>query len=275
MKRLLLLSFLLISLFTNGWGQTVLKEKKAFDYFLKVTDLDKRDFSTEYLFLNGTDIYDQYEEDEFEFQEKVNEYYHELIKNSSSSIENNFFMITRSEFGEYDFESQSFQYSDFPSTTYVTLKNATTGCAKCKTHTEIKLFFLNAGVNSFPVDPTNANLLIKNRKNSAGTVNREVYLKIYFSLAEKHETEVKGDWYDVKLYANISKIEFLDFYGYDYQGSGKVITTVYPDSVNEESKQGSIKANDDSEVAKVKAYIENSKIDPLVKVKLLEVLNSN
>lgn len=269
------LFFIGLSLFTyEVFSQEILEEKAAFDYFLKVTSLDRKDFVPEYMYETNEDLYDQYWDDEFEFNKKIDAQY-EQIKNRIADIEGSYYMISKAEFGDYAPEIKAFRFEDLTETTYFNIKNEPTSyaCKKCETFTDIDLFFLNSGnIKSFAVDPDKANILVKERKSSSGKVDREIVIKVYFQLADYYEIESHDEDHKIRLFGTISKIEILDYYGYNNRsGSGKIISTINLESADIEDEEQSLEM-EDPEVSKLKAYITNSFVSEELKAKLLNTI---
>lgn len=276
MKILALL--LTLGFIRSSYAQEQLSSKMAFDLFLSQTTLDRSDFVAEYMFDNNNAIYDKYWNDEFDFNSKINIQYDE-IQQSLSSLGSSYVVVSKVEFGDYDFNSKSFKFKEINESTYFPVKRpaSSISCKRCKSFTKIDLFFINtSGLTSFPIDEDKASLLVKQRKKSSGEVDRDAIVKVYFTLTGNHEVESRNNQYNVKLYGQISKVELFDYYGYNQKsGSGKLISSVSLNPETESSADSEMTvSSEDLEIAKLKSYINNSFVAGSLKIKLLEVIEA-
>ena len=282
MKKTTCLIFILIIGFSQikSLAQSSLNEEMAFIHYIKLTDQNKKDFSAEYLFKFQNDIYDKYWNDEFDFNDKLNSTYLQIaskVKNFNSDVE--YALTTTSEFGEYSFEQNMFEFTPFGLGTYFPMVNNPNSyyCQKCKTFTDINLFFKNGtDIQSLDINPDEASRIVKERKSSSGRVNRDVVIRVHFKLTSEYEAEVRGNQHDVKIFANITKVEVLDMYGYNQRsGSQRVIATILMDSLPEPQEvKEDIQSEEDPEITKLKTYIEGSFINEDLKKELIRTISA-
>lgn len=262
---------------TKLQGQDELDKKSGFAYFMKLTELNRSDFAAEYLYETNPEVYKKYWNDEFEFNSKLNDQA-QNIKNDIENLGKDFKLLTKAEFGDYNFETGSFDFNVLSESSYFNIKYSPSYlyCEKCQTFTRIDLFFTNTNeFNILPVPQEKANTLVKNRKNSyGGKVDRDVVMKIYYRLTDKYDIQTRDKKHEVKLYGEIYKIEVINSYGiYNDKGDGRVISVITPDTPPQEYSAST--DSEDPEVAKLKSYISSSFVDQDLKGKLLEVIESH
>lgn len=209
-------------------AQTNFDKRTSFEVFLKKTEVEKKEFVVEYMHNYNIETYKKYRNDEFEFQAKKKEQLDQIISNIEQIKDlEEYYIVTGSRFGEYDFDDESFSFRPLEESTYFRLhKGNIYACDKCNTDTEVNIFFNHTKeFTKFKMPSEEANNLVKSRKSSSGNVNRDVTIKIYFTLAEKINIEHSDYKYKAKVFGNINKIEVLDMFGYK-RGTGEIITTM-------------------------------------------------
>lgn len=216
--------FILLCFFYFGYVQSQTNEEllslpqlnnhKSFAASLRFKT-DFKDYAADYLYSYEKDkTYDQYKNDEFEFNSKL-----KIATQSISNIvdaikKDSFFVIVSSaDFGEYDFDKNYFNFKPIKYGTYYDLKELDyRGCDKCKITTTISLDFVNASkFNNIYINPEEANRLIKSRKDSYGSIDRNVNFFIVYKLLDKMEENIKDRIRDVKLHGSIKYIMVINY----------------------------------------------------------------
>lgn len=144
------------------------------------------------------EVWQKYRYDEFELEEKRAEtlkMMKEII--SSTSIGNLFTIQTRFEFGDYNFESQKFDFQPFSGGLYFALDSCCTSLPR-----RIQVSFVNPGiVDGIAMPKDEARNFLNARKSSGGHVDRSVLAKVNIVLKDvPTRGELKSEIQSVHLY---------------------------------------------------------------------------
>ena len=164
-----------------------LNYNEGFLYYLKSGNLKLTD--DEYLAYCKdfkTDIYNKYQDDEFEWHDQfinIKKDLDDQIANYDAS-RNSFKIVTNTEFDKYDFSKNGFPCKPLKLTTYFHFS---------PTHyesKEIKLFFINTDdFNFFPYSQGDAKAFTERRKDRYGTIDRSVVVAIHVNLVPTNSVE--------------------------------------------------------------------------------------
>ncbi|WP_443739469.1 DUF4852 domain-containing protein [Treponema sp.] len=220
MKKILSMifaSFLCLGLFAQeDWGD-VLDWKKA--YYSYVAGTDKQLNDNQYMYLIYQYFYDDYKQfhnDEFEWEDhKANDIkaINEEIASCKNYKDKKFYVVTRAEFGSYDFEKQGYPVN-LPEGTYFSYQRSSVNSWNDAT-SDMALYMPDmTKYNFFPMEKSQAKTFQTARKDRWGEIDRNIILVIHYTIedfgSEKYKKIEKQFAPIQPVVGNISSIEIFD-----------------------------------------------------------------
>lgn len=268
MRRIIILLSLL-SVSCTIMSQEKLNDQISFYYFLKYSNEDLKNYVVDYMNKNHKNMYNQYRNDEFDFENKKEEVLKELIENVNSFNPDKTYVInTTSKFSDYNFTNEYFEFKPLSDNTYFSYYK-TDHCYDCEYHTQVRLFFTNSEqFQDLTINKDQANKLIKSRKDKRGNIDKKVKIRIYFKISDKVECKKNDRYVYASLRGIISHIEVYDNFGWDYRsGTHKLLTTIYPqdNSTSTEVNNSISRATEINKMINNPTYIDIIKLEAYVK----------
>ena len=276
---ILIVPLLITSLSISARSNHILSEREAFDYFLLKKNDKRKDFVVEYMYKFNNEMYKKYRDDEFLFESQKQKMLSEMVNNVKDiNTGKTYIVYTGTEFGKYDFEKNEFEFNPLSERSYFKIFDMTNNyyCGKCETLTSIGLQFMNwQDIDGIKMDSNKAKKFIQSRKNSSGSVNRDVSIKIFYEIAPDIEIDTKNNEYKVMFNAVIKKVDIYDGYGYkNSKGSQKIIASIIPNSQTGIAKVVKQKNTVSPEIQEAKDYIQTSLLDDNIKQEIIAILDS-
>lgn len=176
------------------------------------------------------DVFDKYHNDEFEWQDQkaklVEEIENKIKTEGSIEATTKFYVVTRVEFGDYDFSNEGYKVTIKEGTGFPFQRKYIVGDESDSMPYQIVLFLKDfSKYNQIPMAKDKAKEFLQSRKNSRGSINREVLLLIHYTISDFTSNEYKTlasqmNKDQALLYADISSIEI---YGEDSKKIGDLI----------------------------------------------------
>ncbi|MEW5682373.1 MAG: DUF4852 domain-containing protein [Pseudomonadota bacterium] len=158
------------------------KMSKYFSYDQNATDLMR---------IYYPDIYTKYRNDEFELASKRQAAVSKIKQTTEEFDETRVHQLfTEWDFGTYDFEKSEFPLDSLTTTTSYSFKQDSLRMPSNNFPREFRLYFTNPEViGNLKMDPEAAKVFLQKKKNSRGTINRELPAMFYFKLVRLDEGE--------------------------------------------------------------------------------------
>ena len=135
------------------------------------------------MFRYNKELYRKYKDDEFEYGDILNKATKELADKISTIKFGDIYALGLSyvDLKDYDFEKGGFPIELKGYTDWLTVSMVGT-----PGNTEVSVYFQNYTEHTFlPMDKERAKALIASRKDSYGSVNRNIFVRLYVSISDK------------------------------------------------------------------------------------------
>lgn len=144
------------------------------------------------------EVWSRFRDDEFELQEKREETL-QIMKDAiaAANPDEVFTIQTRFEFGDYNFESEKFDFQPLGEGLYFNVDQCCTSLPR-----QLKVFFANPKIiDGIPMEKAKAKAFLNARKSSYGTVDRVVLAKVNIRMKEvRSRGEMVAEIQEMQLY---------------------------------------------------------------------------
>jgi hypothetical protein len=187
---------------------------------VKTSKQPAKNYAEEFLYRMHYNKHESVVNDEFEFNNAINQSTNELEDLLTNISSNKQFVIrTKLSVDNYDFNTLSFPMGGFEEL-YVLVYGISKGKGMDYNKSEFSttnLVFINKDdMKLLPVEQSIANSFVKRRKDNSGNIDRRIYTKIYFNIVELPQdspalSNYKNTASEYYLFAKINRIEVYDF----------------------------------------------------------------
>lgn len=229
MKKLLSIFILIFSL--NIQADTLDFNTRTDVDKLAYLAFDKDPFAVEdnvwgswFLYHRNYDLYKEVHQDEFELEDASDAYlkkFKKMTKYYLDKYKDEIFTITtHQEFGKYKSKHGYFKLNKLTSKSFFKYQGD-------DMVDDIEVSFKNTAsakdYDKIFLPKSEARLLVKNRKNSSGRVNRTIHVRFDYKIADIKITYLptsSGSAMDLKIFGQIVKMDYID------QATGKILRTI-------------------------------------------------